>query len=147
MNQTLVTLTGWIGGEVNLRMAGDAEVASFRLALTPRRHNRRTDEWYDGPTQWWTVNAWRTLGRHCAESLHSGDAVVVHGRADSRSWTNADGVEITSMEIDAAFVGHDLNRGTSAFTRTAPRPARPESVAPVERENDEVTATGVDFAA
>jgi hypothetical protein len=38
-------------------------------------------------------------------------------------WTNKSGVEVTSFEVDAAFVGHDLNRGTSAFTRRKLNPA------------------------
>lgn len=121
MNETHVTLTGRVGGDVSLRRAGDAEVASFRLASTPRRYHRRDEEWFDAPTQWWTVNAWRLLGRHCADSLRRGDAVVVHGRVDARTWTNADGVEVTTMEVEAAFVGHDLNRGTSVFSRAAGR--------------------------
>ena len=138
MNETQVTLSGYVGGDVTLRRAGDVEVASFRLALTPRRHNRRSEEWYDAPTQWWTVNAWRLLGRHCAQSLQRGDAVVVHGRVDARTWTTSAGVETTTFEIDASFVGHDLNRGTTAFTRSAVR----AGAAPVGEYTTDPEASG-----
>ena len=122
MNETQVTLTGWLGNAVSLRQAGDSPVASFRLACTPRRFNRRTEEWFDADTQWYTVNAWRSLGENCATSLRVGDPVVVHGKLSAQSWTNAAGAEVTTFEVEAAFVGHDLNRGTSTFAK-ALRPA------------------------
>lgn len=121
MNDTLITLQGWLGNDVSLRQAGEATVASFRVASTPRRYQRKTDEWIDGDTQWYTVNAWRGLADNCADSLRRGDPVVVHGRLNAQTWTNSAGIEVTGFEIDATFVGHDLTRGTSRFTRTPRR--------------------------
>jgi single-strand DNA-binding protein len=134
MNESMVTFQGWLGGDVRLQQAGGAVVARFRVASTPRRLNRSTGEWHDGPTQWYSVSAWRGLGDHCAASLRRGDPVVVHGRLTQSTWVNSDGVEMTSLEVDASFVGHDLNRGTSEFTRANGRPdaeAVPATVAPV----------------
>ncbi len=37
MNDTLITLQGWLGSDVSLRQAGGTTVASFRVACTPRR--------------------------------------------------------------------------------------------------------------
>lgn len=118
MNESMVTFQGWLGGDVRTRQAGTAQVAWFRVASTPRRFNRSTGEWFDGPTQWYTVNAWRALGEHCQESLRRGDPVVVHGRLTQSTWVNNENVEVTSLEVDATFVGHDLNRGRSQFTKT-----------------------------
>jgi single-strand DNA-binding protein len=42
---------------------------------------------------------------------------VVHGRLCAHVWTNKAGLEVTTFEVEAFFVGHDLNRGTSAFQR------------------------------
>jgi single-strand DNA-binding protein len=119
MNETLVTLQGWLGNDVTVRQAGDTTVASFRVACTPRRYQRRTEEWVDAETQWYTVNAWRGLAENCDRSLRRGDPVVVHGRLNARTWVNKAGVEVTSFEVEAVLVGHDLARGTSQFTRTA----------------------------
>lgn len=127
MNESLITLSGWLGSDVTLRSAGDVPVASFRLACTPRRFNRRTENWSDGATQWYTVNVWRQLAENCAASLRRGDPVVVHGRLEVKLWVNADNIEVTSYEIDAAHLGHDLARGTSAFTRNARREATAEA--------------------
>ncbi len=121
MSDTLLTLQGWLGSDVTVRQAGGVPVASFRVACTPRRYQRSTDTWSDGATQWYTVNAWRALAHNCARSLRRGDPVVLHGRLDLRVWVNNQGEEVTTFELDAVHVGHDLSRGTAAFTRT-PRP-------------------------
>ena len=132
MHETYVTLSGWLGGNVDLRDAGGVPVASFRVASTPRRYQRRTETWEDGDTQWYSVNAWRALGDHCAASLRRGDPVVVHGKLSAHTWTNKAGLEVTTFEVEAAFVGHDLNRGTTAFQRrkltAAPEPQEEAAV-------------------
>jgi single-strand DNA-binding protein len=118
MNETTVTLQGWLGSDVTVRQAGDVPVAAFRVAATPRRYSRKTGSWEDSPTQWYSVSAWRGLADNCAGSLRRGDPVVVHGRLTVSVWLNAQGIEVTSFEVDATMVGHDLSRGTSQFTRT-----------------------------
>ena len=132
MNETYVTLSGWLGGDVTLREAGGAPVASFRVATTPRRYVRKTDSFEDGDTQWYSVNAWRTLAENCDRSLRRGDPVVLHGKLSAHVWTNKAGLEVTTFEVEAAFVVHDLNRGTSAFQRrkltAAPEPQEEAAV-------------------
>ena len=126
MYETTVTVQGWLGTDVTTRAAGDASVANFRVATTPRRFHRQTEAWVDGATQWYSVTAWRALGDNCRQSLRRGDPVVVHGRLTVRTWTGRDGDEQSTLEIEAVHVGHDLTRGTSQFTRTpkqAPAPA------------------------
>ena len=125
MNETLVTLQGWVGGRVTLRRAGESMVASFRLGCTPRHFRRDTQTWVDDQTQWFTVSAWRTLGEHCEASLRRGDAVVVQGRLRLSAWVDGNGVEQQTWEVVATTVGHDLNRGTTTFRR----PARADQVA------------------
>jgi single-strand DNA-binding protein len=132
MNESLITLQGWLGSDVSLRQAGGATVASFRLGCTPRRYQKKTDSWVDGDTQWYTVNAWRALGENCDGSLRRGDPVVVSGRVNAETWTNKGGIEVTSFSIDASFVGHDLNRGRSEFTKTGVRQASESDAAVVE---------------
>jgi single-strand DNA-binding protein len=133
MNETFVTLSGWLGGDVTVREAAGVPVATFRVASTPRRYQRRTDTWEDGDTQWYAVNAWRSLAENCDRSLRRGDPVVVHGKLSAHTWTNKAGLEVTTFEVEAAFVGHDLNRGTSTFERRksgaspASAPSQPEA--------------------
>lgn len=125
MSDCTITIRGWLGADVDVRDAAGVRVASFRLACTPRRFNRRTDTWSDGETQWYTVTCWRGLADNVAHSLRRGDPVVVHGRLQVRTYVNSNDVEVVSHEIDAVHVGHDLSRGTSVFTR-APKQERPD---------------------
>jgi len=136
MNETMVTLQGWVGGDVVSRPAGDSVVTNFRVASTPRRYQKKTGEWMDGDTQWYSVSAWRTLAENCAASLRRGDPVVVHGRLNASLWKNSAGIEVTSFEVEASFVGHDLNRGTSVFTRP-PRVLAPTDQVPEGTESAE----------
>lgn len=121
MHDCTITVRGWLGADVDVREAAGVRVASFRLACTPRRFNRRTESWSDGETQWYTVSCWRGLADNVAQSLRRGDPVVVHGRLQTRHYVNSNDVEVVAFEIDATHIGHDLSRGTAVFTRT-PRP-------------------------
>lgn len=135
MTDTFVTLHGWLGADVQVRQAGDAQVVSFRLGCTPRRYSRKSDSWVDGVTQWYTVNAWRALGENCRDSLRRGDPVVVHGRLEAQVWVNSAHVEVTSFVVEATSVGHDLTRGVSRFAKNPPVAAAPApAVEPEARE-------------
>jgi len=120
MNETYVTFQGWLGSDVSERQVGEAVVATFRVASTPRRWSRRDRTWADGDTTWYTVNAWRGLGEHCIASLRRSDPVVVTGRLTTQVWRDNDGSERLSLLVEAVSVGHDLAKGTSTFTK-APR--------------------------
>ncbi|MCW2867545.1 MAG: ssb1 [Marmoricola sp.] len=124
MNESYVTLQGWVGADVDVREVGETPVASFRIGSTPRY--LRAGSWVDGETSWYTVNCWRVLARHVAGSVHRGDAVVVHGRVRTDVWDREDGTRAVAWVVDATFVGHDLTKGTSVFTKApASRGARP----------------------
>jgi single-strand DNA-binding protein len=115
--ETTLTIIGWMGTDVTLERAGKHSVATFRLATTPDRWRR--GEWVKGPTSWYRVKAWRALAEHAASSLHRGDPVVVHGRLSANLWEREDGVSVTTYEVVATSIGHDLTFGESVFTRAA----------------------------
>jgi single-strand DNA-binding protein len=125
MNESYLTLRGWLGTDVRYRQAGDSPVAEFRLAVTERYYDRQRAAWVDGATLWYTVKAWRQLADNCRDSLRRADPVVVHGRLGQSTWVK-DGVERTTIEVTAVSVGHDLALGTSQFQRN---PAKGEEVA------------------
>src|ERR671921_251185 len=116
MPDTFVTLQGWVGGDVTYRTPKDIPVATFRVACTPRV--RKNGEWADGETTWYTVTAWRSLAENVRESINRGEAVVVHGRLRSQTWVRGDGQpDVSTLQVEASFVGHDLTKGTSAFLK------------------------------
>ena len=124
MNDTFVTLHGWVGSEVTFRDPQGVSVANLRVATTPRL--KRDGRWVDGETTWYSVTAWRQLADNVRDSIRKGDAVIVHGRLRTDTWERADGQKSTTLCIEASMVGHDLARGTSSFQR-AVRAERPES--------------------
>ncbi|GAA4092581.1 single-stranded DNA-binding protein [Nocardioides kongjuensis] len=119
MNQTMVTVQGWIGTAPMLREVAGVPVLNFRLGCTPRHFNRATGSWVDSETQWYGVSAWRRLASNAEPSLRQGDPVVVHGRLDHRTYVNKHGIEVVALEIDAVTIGHDLTRGTASFVKVA----------------------------
>ena len=98
---------------------GDTQCASFRVGSTPRYNKGGT--WVDGQTSWYTVNCWRGLGKNVGDSIRRGDAVVVHGRVRVDVWEREGQPASVTWVVDATFVGHDLNKGTSSFEKTARR--------------------------
>ncbi|MGH8825473.1 MAG: single-stranded DNA-binding protein [Jiangellaceae bacterium] len=118
MSDAFITLIGNIASEVrSINTDRGTAITSFRFAQTPRRIDRQTGRWGDGPTSFFGVTCWRSLAEHVAASLHKGDPVVLFGRLRIRDWKNPDGRNGRDAEIDAISIGHDLARGTSAFTR------------------------------
>lgn len=122
MNQTMVTVQGWIGTTPMLREVAGVPVLHFRLGCTPRHFNRTSGAWVDSETQWYGVSAWRRLASNGQPSLRQGDPVIVHGRLDHRTYVNKSGVEVVALEIDAVTIGHDLTRGTATFLKAASGP-------------------------
>ncbi len=120
MNETLVTVQGYVGTEPEERAVGDTVVASFRIGSTPRRFNREQNSWVDQETNWYTVNAWRTLGKHVLASVRMREPVIVHGRLRTNVWKDDEGRTNTTLVIEALSVGHDLGRGTTVFLKATP---------------------------
>ncbi|QDY76785.1 single-stranded DNA-binding protein [Streptomyces qinzhouensis] len=140
MSETTVTLVGNAATAVEYRETGNGPVARFRMAVTPRRWDRLRSVWTDGPTSFYTVFAWRGLAANVSGSVSVGDPLMVHGRLRVRELDRrmdegggtgpggvreagpepgraGDGGRRVFVDIDAIAVGHDLNRGTSAFRR------------------------------
>ena len=124
MNETLVTVTGYVAQEPILRLTGSGtKVVGFRVATTERRYDNGLKDWRDGDTLFFGVSCWRSLGENVLASVHKGDPVVVQGRLRDGSWQK-DGVTHFKVEIEASTVGHDLSRGVSRFAKSSLRTQR-----------------------
>jgi single-strand DNA-binding protein len=116
MNETLITLAGNLVADSELRyIPQGTAVANFRVASTARF--KGPEGWQDGDTLFLTVNAWRDLAEHVAESAHKGDRVIVTGRLRQRSYEGHDGGRVTVTEIEASDVGVSLQRVTAKLAR------------------------------
>jgi len=120
MNESYITVHGYVVAAPVIRKVGEHDVANFRIGVTPRKLERSSGEWRDAETQWYAVSAWRSLGTNVARSLRKGDPVIVQGRLSARTWVNAQHAEVVAHDIEATLVGHDLRRGVTTFAKMAP---------------------------
>ena len=92
-------------------------ITSLRMAASHRKFDRTQNKWVDGDTNWYTVTAFKQLAINIAGAVAKGERIIVTGKLRVRDWDNGERAG-TSVEIEATSVGHDLNWGTSVFTRT-----------------------------
>ncbi|MBA3780940.1 MAG: single-stranded DNA-binding protein [Nocardioides sp.] len=138
MNDTMITFTGWVGGNVELNhTTTGTPVATLRVGSTPRRLKDGT--WEDQETIWYSVKAWRTLAENVAASVRRGQPVLVTGRLVAETWDRPDGTSATRHVVVAATIGHDLSRGRADFSRP-PRPVEQPAEQPVEEVRQESAA-------
>lgn len=117
MNNDTVTIRGNVGNDpVTNTTPGGATVVNFRVGSSTGYWDRRTDNWVETGTNWYAVSAFRQLAEHTKASVRRGDAVIVTGTLKLREW-ESNGRKGLSADLVADAVGHDLNRGTSAFVR------------------------------
>jgi single-strand DNA-binding protein len=150
MNEIPVTICGNVASDIRYVSTDQGlSIASFRVAATERRYERGRG-FVDGETNYLTVTCFRALAENVASSLNKGQPVIVSGKLRIRTWRK-DERHGLSAEVEAAAVGHDLARGTSAFhrvVRTTPvPPGRPEAdelVSELEEEPSYDSDDGVD---
>jgi single-strand DNA-binding protein len=158
VNETVVTLVGNVASDVRTTTSqAGVPISSFRMASTTRRYDRGRGGWADVDTLYVTVVCWRSLAENVSASLGKGDPVVVQGRVRMRQWSGEDGRSGTAVELEASTAGHDLSRGVSRFTKSAPReverPSRSEADALAEQvaresaDQESTVATGAEQAA
>ncbi|MBK8468924.1 MAG: single-stranded DNA-binding protein [Actinomycetales bacterium] len=118
MYETYVTVAGNVTADPVLRStkAGKPFV-TFRVASTSRRYDGRVGGFVDGGTNFMSVVAFNALAANVVASVSKGQPVVVHGRLRVNTWSASEGHSMTSVEIDAYHVGHDLSRGQSHFSK------------------------------
>jgi single-strand DNA-binding protein len=159
MNTPTITFSGNVGAKPELKPVsgpnGPSVVANLRVAVTPRKRGTGADEWVDDETMWFTVSTWRATAANCAASLNPGDRVVVRGRLTQRTWTDANGVDHPTFQVEAEDVALDLTRYPAMSLRRAPAQRAPEAPSPddvdrwastgqVDRETGEVLVEPVD---
>ncbi|MCR8671784.1 single-stranded DNA-binding protein [Agrococcus sp. HG114] len=112
-----ITVVGSLGGDPILKSVNGDQVAEFRLACTARRKDG--EQWVDGHTNWYSIEAWGGFSRHVVSSLRKGDVVVVLGRLKVDQWESGD-KRGTSVKIRADHVGHSLRVGPTTRERRKP---------------------------
>lgn len=82
-------------------------------------------------TDYYRVMAFGALARNASASIAKGQAVIVHGRLQPKTYERANGSEGASIEIVADMLGHDLNFGWVEYHK-----GRKQKTDPTDPDND-----------
>ena len=113
-----VTVVGNLTRDPELRYTPTGQaVVKFGIAVN-RFYTNRNGEKIE-QTDFFNVNAWRSVAVNVAESLTTGARVLVTGRLQSRNWETEDGQKRSAVEIEAEEVAASLRFATVAITKAA----------------------------
>ena len=105
-NDTQITIVGNLVAAPELRFTqSGVAVVSFTIASTPRTFDKQANEWRDGEALFMRCSIWRDAAENVAESLEKGSRVIAQGNLVQRSFTDRDGNNRTSIELNVLEVG------------------------------------------
>ena len=115
---TVITVVGNLTADPELRFTqSGVAVASFTIASTPRVFDRQSGEWKDQEALFLRCSVWRDAAENVAESLEKGSRVIAQGRLKQRSYTDREGNNRTSVELDVDEIGPSLRYATAKPTK------------------------------
>ncbi|MEV8338501.1 single-stranded DNA-binding protein [Leucobacter sp. NPDC077196] len=120
--EPLLTVVGNLVADPEPRVsqAGKSWV-TFRIASTPRIRDRQSGDWSDGEPLWLGCRAYGEYADNIAASLTKGMRVIVQGRLTQRSYTDNQGQQRTSLDLEVEEVGPSLRFATAQVARNSDR--------------------------
>lgn len=116
-NETYVTVRGFTGADPRLfRNEDGGTTVLFRVGVTPRSFNRKSEKFEDGVTTWYSIRCYGPLADNVINSVFRGTPVVVRGKLSHRESVDKEGVNRYEITVVADSVGIDLNTGQARFT-------------------------------
>jgi single-strand DNA-binding protein len=92
-------------------------ITVFRMAEETKVWDKALNKLVHGNTNWFTIRSEKQLAINVATSISKGDRIIVSGALKIEDWDNGERAG-TSVEIEAATMGHDLVWGSSSYVRT-----------------------------
>ena len=90
-------VTGFVGGEPQVKTVGDQRVTSFSVAVS--RKNRAGEK----QTLWIRVSCWNKLSDVAAQYVHKGSLVQVTAEwLRPSAWVDQSGTPQSSLDVDAS---------------------------------------------
>ena len=116
--EPLITVVGNLVADPEPRVsqAGKSWV-TFRIASTPRVRDRQSGDWSDGEALWLGCRAYGEYADNIAATLTKGMRVIVQGRLTQRSYTDNQGQQRTSLDLEVEEVGPSLRFATAQVSR------------------------------
>lgn len=116
--EPLITVVGNLVADPEPRVsqAGKSWV-TFRIASTPRVRDRQSGDWSDGEPLWLGCRAYGEFADNIAASVTKGMRVLVQGRLTQRSYTDNQGQQRTSLDLEVEEIGPSLRFATAQVAR------------------------------
>ena len=116
--EPLITVVGNLVADPEPRVsqAGKSWV-TFRIASTPRVRDRQSGDWSDGEALWLGCRAYGEYADNIAASLTKGSRVIVQGRLTQRNYTDNQGQQRTSLDLEVEEIGPSLRFATTQISR------------------------------
>ena len=108
-----ITVVGNLTADPELRFTPQGKAVLKAPIAENFGYRDATGAWVEGATSFHNVIVWGAQGENCAESLVTGDRVVVVGRLEQRSYDNEAGEKRTVWEITADEVSVGLRYATA----------------------------------
>lgn len=107
--EPLITVAGNLVADPEPRVSQAGKSwCTFRIASTPRVQDRQSNEWTDGEPLWLGCRAYGEYADNIVASLAKGSRVIVQGRLTQRSYTDKQGQQRTSLDLEVEEIGPSL---------------------------------------
>lgn len=116
MNGNQITVAGRLTKDPDLRVTESGQTVCKLSLASGRRWKDKAGEWQEA-TSFFDADVWGDMGENCDESLSKGDAVVIVGQMEQRSYEK-DGTKRTVWDLRVDNVAADLRWATVAISRT-----------------------------
>lgn len=113
-----ITIVGNLTADPDLKFTQSGiPAANFTVASTPRSFDKQSNQWVDGDPLFLRCTVWRDHAEHVAESLSKGMRVIVQGNLKASQWTDKQGNNRTTYQIDVAEIGPSLRYATAQVSK------------------------------
>ncbi len=92
---------------LNFTKSGTA-VAHLTIAHNSQRYDGESGQWIDGDAVFVRCNVWGKQAENVAESLRKGNHVIATGELSQNSYTDANDVKRTTLELEVTDIGPSL---------------------------------------
>lgn len=125
-NDTVISVRGWVGADPTI-FENDSDSGSYRrrktavirVGVTPSYYSRRSEQYENGSTAWYTVRTYGSLAENIAQCVRKGTPVLVRGRLTQRSYLDRNENERLEHMIIADALGVELTTGQANFAKVS----------------------------
>ena len=85
MSVNKVILVASVGKDPEVRMVGEAKVATFSVATNEKYKDSKTGEWKEN-TEWHNIVCWRNTAELAEKYIAKGTQLYIEGKLRTRTW-------------------------------------------------------------